>query len=196
MKKLQVAMLLLVPLAIAAKTKEPASDYFYVYQDRGAPVNHYIPSGWMGSYGDLKFVPDDKTHPVDGQTAIKITYDAQDRQGAGWAGIYWQQPSNNWGNVDGGFNLNGYKKLTFWARGEKGNEKIAEFKMGGITGTYSDSGSAAIGPIVLTQDWKHYTIDIKGQELSKINGGFCYSASKDDNPQGFTIYLDEIRYEK
>jgi hypothetical protein len=30
-------------------------------------------------------------------------------------------------------------KLTFWARGEKGGERIEEFKIGEIKGVYSDS---------------------------------------------------------
>jgi len=39
------------------------------------------------------------------------------------------------------------KKLSFWARGDKGGEKIAEFKVGGITGEHGDSDSASIGPV-------------------------------------------------
>ena len=34
------------------------------------------------------------------------------------------------------------------------------------------------------------------KDLSHIIGGFCFSASRDDNPTGFDLFLDEIRYEK
>ena len=168
---------------------------FGVYSDQGAKGNHYIPSGWMGDYGDLKLNPGNTDKPHSGNTCIKITYNAKMAQNAGWAGIYWQYPANNWGEKKGGFNLVGASKLTFWARGDKGGERIAEFKVGGITGEYPDSDSQSIGPVELTTEWQKFTIDLKGKDLSNIIGGFCWTASKDDNPDGFVIFLDDIMYE-
>jgi len=169
---------------------------FYVYSDKGSRVNHYIPSGWMGDYGDIKIDDGNTTDPADGKTCIKITYSAKATQGANWTGIFWQHPANNWGEKPGGYDLSAYRRLTFWARGEDGGEKIAEFKVGGITGEHGDSDSASIGPITLTKDWKKYTVDLADKNMSHIVGGFCWSASRDDNPNGFVIYLDEIRYEQ
>ena len=114
---------------------------------------------------------------------------------SGWMGIFWQQPANNWGEKKGGFNLTGAKKLTFWARGAQGGEKIAEFKMGGITGEYSDTDSVTMGPIELTKEWKQYTLDLSGKDLSNIIGGFCFAMSKEDNPNGCIFYIDDIIYE-
>lgn len=168
---------------------------FDVYTDRWSPGNHYIPSGWMGDYGDIKFNDGWIENPHSGKHCIKIAYTAEVSQGAGWAGIYWQNPANNWGARDGGFDLTGAKVLAFWARGEKGGEVISEFKMGGISGEYGDSDSTGIGPVVLTKEWKKYTIDLEGLDLSYISGGFCWAASKMDNPDGFTFYLDDVRYE-
>jgi len=189
-----------VPL-MAAKKKAAGGDAsvkntFYVYQDKGSRLNHYIPSGWMGDYGDLKIDDGSTNDPADGKTCVKITYSGKATQGANWAGIFWQHPANNWGEKPGGFDLSGMKRLTFWARGENGGEKIAEFKMGGITGEHGDSDSASVGPVTLTKEWKKYTIDLADKNLSHIVGGFCWSASRDDNPNGFVIYLDEIRYEQ
>lgn len=175
---------------------EPLPDIFYVYLDGHARENHYIPSGWMGDYGDLKLDDSNRDNPHSGKTAIKWTYSAESKQGAGWAGVYWQFPANNWGNKPGGYDLRGYSKLTFWARGAKGGEKINEFKMGGITGEFPDSDSASIGPIELTTKWTQYTIDLGGKDLQKIIGGFCFAWPRDDNPDGFVVYLDDIRYEK
>ncbi|NQT07259.1 MAG: hypothetical protein HQ575_06945 [Candidatus Omnitrophica bacterium] len=172
-----------------------AFEGFDVYTDRWAPNNHYIPSGWMGDYGDLKFNDGCKENPYSGKTCIKIDYTAEVTQGAGWAGIYWQNPANNWGARDGGFDLTGAAVLTFWARGDKGGEVITEFKMGGINGEYGDSDSIGMGPIVLTTEWKKYSIDLTGVDVSYVSGGFCWSASKLDNPEGVTFYLDDIRYE-
>lgn len=199
-KILTAALCAVLTVSVQAAKEKAApkeSGYFYVYSDKGARNSmSFAPSGWMGDYGDIKINDASTENPADGKTAFKVSYSAQATQGANWAGIYWQHPPNNWGSRPGGYNLNGYKRLTFWARGAKGGEKIAEFKIGGITGEYADSDVQSIGPVELTTDWKKYTIDLASKELSQIAGGFCWAASRDDNPDGFTMYLDEVRYEK
>lgn len=183
--------------AKAAKTaKSTDAAAFYVYQDKGSHVNHYAPSGWMGDYGDIKLNDASTDNPADGRTAIKIDYSAKVTQNMNWAGVFWQNPPNNWGTRKGGYDLTGFKRLTFWARGTTGKERIAEFKVGGITGEFGDSGQTSIGPIQLETTWKKYTIELAEVDLHSISGGFCWSASRDDNPEGFTIFLDEIRFEK
>jgi hypothetical protein len=169
---------------------------FYIYREFHSKDNHFIPSGWMGDYKDIRF--DDHWRPEgakDAKTVVHITYSAEGLQDHGWAGIYWQYPANDWGDKPGGLNLNGAKKLVFKARGEKGGEIISELKVGGISGDYADSGSASIGPITLAKDWKEYAINLDGQELSSITGGFCWVMSREDNPSGASFYLDDIRFE-
>jgi hypothetical protein len=197
MKVLLVACgvgILSASVVIAKKTAK-VEKVFYVYSDKSDKRNHFAPSGWMGDYGDLKLNDADTESPIDGRTAVKWVYNAKGAQGANWAGVYWQQPPNNWGDKPGGYDLTGFKKLTFWAKGQSGNEKISEFKVGGITGEHGDSDSNNIGPIQLSREWKRYEIDLKGKNLTNIVGAFCWAASRDDNPQGFTFYLDEIRFE-
>lgn len=168
---------------------------FYIYADKGYFKNHYIPSGWMGDFGDVKFNESSKDDPYSRKTCIKVIYTAEKKQGAGWAGIYWQDPANNWGNLKGGYDLTGAEKLTFWARGAKGGEIITEFKIGGINGEHSDSTSMSIGPIELTPEWKEYTIDLKDEDLSLIIGGFSFIVSSMENPDGATFYIDDIAFE-
>jgi len=168
---------------------------FYVYSDSTSPKNHFIPSGWMGDYSDIKYEGTSKEDPYLGDTCIKVTYNNKATQGSRWAGIYWQNPANNWGTVDAGFDLSKATKVTFWARGAKGTERIEEFKIGGIMGEYSDSDTAGIGPVVLTKEWTQYTIDLKGKDMSYIIGGFCWATNLDGNPDGAVFYLDEIKYE-
>lgn len=175
--------------------KTGAGRKFYVYAERGYFKNHFIPSGWMGDYGDLTIGEGCKINPFSRRSCIKIIYTGGRSQGAGWAGIYWQNPANNWGNLPGGYDLTGAKNLTFYAKGEKGGEVISEFKMGGIQGEFSDSTSVSIGPVVLTPEWKKYTIDLKDEDLSHIIGGFSFVVSQMENPEGATFYLDEIVYE-
>ena len=168
---------------------------FNIYTDKSSPGNHYIPSGWMGDFSDIKINDRCMDDAHSGTTCVKVEYLPRRPQGAGWMGIYWLTPANNWSSKKSGFDLTGAKELVFWARGEKGGEIISEFKMGGITGEFSDSDSAGIGPAMLTQDWKEYKINLQGKDLSHIIGGFCLSANMDDNPDGFVIYLDDLKYE-
>ena len=194
MKNWSLAVAVMFAATVAGAAVSP--DVFYVYADKGSVKNHYVPSGWMGDYGDLKLDDGNREKPQSGTTAIKFTYTGEMKEGAGWTGVFWQHPANNWGKLDGVYNLSEYKKLTFWARGAKGEEYLSEIKVGGITGDYSDSDSAVIGPVTLTKDWKKYTIDLTGKDMTKIIGGFCWSAARDANPDGFVIYFDEIRFEK
>jgi hypothetical protein len=168
---------------------------FYVYQDKSSMKNHFIPSGWTGDYGDVKVDSGSTDAPQAGDTCFKITYSGKASQGARWAGMYWQNPANNWGDKDAGFDLSKATKLTFWARGAKGGERIEEFKIGGIMGEFADSDAAGIGPVILNKEWTQYTIDLKGKDLSYIIGGFCWSTNVDVNPEGVVFYLDEIKYE-
>ncbi|RKX90882.1 MAG: hypothetical protein DRP84_12450 [Spirochaetes bacterium] len=182
--------------AFEVQAQRKATFPFYIYKDKLSRGNHYCPSGWMGDYSAIRLNDNCKEDPYKGKTCMKWTYSGEATEGASWAGVFWQNPPNNWGKIKGGYDLTGAKKLTFWARGEKGGE-IVEFKVGGITGDYSDTTEVTTGPISLTKDWKQYTIDLSDEDLSYISGGFCWVASALDVPEGgITFYLDEIVYEK
>ena len=133
---------------------------FDVYTDQDAGGNHYIPSGWMGDWQDISFNGNSTVNPHGGTSAMEIRYSAEASQGNKWAGIYFQYPENNWGDKEGGYDLTGATKLTFWARGKHGGEK-AEFKVGGINRhpyhdpdkPYQDSlGPLSTGIVTLTPD--------------------------------------------
>jgi len=182
-------------VAVKAPAATGAFKPFAVYTDKASPTNHFIVSGWMGDFNDVSFSDVSTDNPHSGASCIKVIYSNKASGGARWAGIYWQNPANNWGNRKGGFDLTGATKLTFWAHGENGGERIEEFKMGGITGEYPDSDAAGIGPVILTKEWKQYTIDLRGKDLSYISGGFCWATNLDVNPDGATFYIDDIMYE-
>ena len=186
---------LVVLICAIATNSLAATKMFYVYNDKGTKESvKFAPSGWMGDYGDLKLNDGETEGCIDGRTCIKWTYNAKGAQGANWAGAFWQNPPNNWGTRPGGYDLSAFKKLTFWAKSPNG-ARIAEFKVGGITGEFGDSDAESLGPVELTKEWKKYTIDLSGKNLAHIIGGFCFSASRDDNPNGYTLFLDEIRFE-
>jgi hypothetical protein len=90
-------------------------------------------------------------------------------------------------------------KLTFWARGANGDEKI-RFFVGGI-GTdqdpYPDSLRPAVttGFITLDSAWRQYTIDLRGKDLAHLVGGVGWVTDRADSPGGATFYLDDIQFE-
>jgi hypothetical protein len=169
---------------------------FWVYRDKGFKDNHFVPSGFMPNGQCLTFDDTWRDNCYEGSSCLKIAYDVTcSKEDQKWAGIYWLNPANNWGKRKGGFNLSGATKLTFWAKGEKGGERIEEFTMGGITGDYPDTDSAVIGPVILTKDWQQYTIDLRGKDLSYVSGGFAWTTNVEVNPENCVFYLDNIQYE-
>jgi len=177
-----------------AETKAFAK--FVVYQ-QNVNLNHYVLSGFMptGKCLAANSFWQDNCH--EGQQCIQISFDtACSSQDQGWGGMYWLSPANNWGSQKGGYNLTGAKKLVFWARGEKGGEIINTFKVGGILDAkVPDSDTASLGPVTLTKDWKEYTIDLTGKDLSYIVGGFAWATDASSNSGTVKFYLDNIYYE-
>ena len=170
---------------------------FIVYQDRNSH-NRYTPSGYMPTGECLKMNDGWLQDCYEGKTCIKIIYDVVcSDKSRRWAGIYWLNPPDNWGDKKGGYNLVGAKKLVFWAKGEKGGEQIAEFKIGGVgvNREYPDSDTATIGPVILTKEWKKYSIDLRDKDLANISGGFAWAANVDNNPDSCVFFLDDIHFE-
>jgi hypothetical protein len=177
----------------SAQTKK--FEPFVVYKDKPSP-SHFAASGFMPN-GKCVAVNDVWIDNCGGsRSCIQAKFDAAcAATGTGWAGVYWLEPADNWGDYKGGFNLTGAKKLVFGARGEKGGE-VVTFKMGGVGmgHAYPDSDDAATAPTVLTKDWKEYSIDLTGKDLSHIIGGFAWVATAKDNKSSITFYVRDIYY--
>ncbi|MGD2087155.1 MAG: hypothetical protein PVH61_13310 [Candidatus Aminicenantes bacterium] len=159
----------------------------------------FYPSGWMGD-GEkgtqyVQFLDGWKQGFYSAPVCVKVTYSPGPK---GWAGIYWQNKPDNWGDKsDKNFKKYGYTQITFRVKGEKGGE-IVEFKAGGIDAPgkkFKDSFEASTGRINLEKEWKQYTIDLEDEDLSCVIGGFCWVASKSANPDGVTFYIDDVYYE-
>ena len=184
----------LMPTQTPVSVSENTSCPLYVYQDWSADTK-FVPEGFMGDFSDINLDDNyllDTTRP----NVIKITYHPTGK--LNWAGVYWWVPGTNFGNGDDvGLDISCASKLTFWARGENGGEK-AEFKVGGIKGNHSDSlqPDLSSGTITLTAEWYQYSIDLTGKDLSYIMGGFVWVTKKPSNPNGATIYIDDIRFEQ
>lgn len=162
-------------------------------------AERYTASGWMGDGKEgkkyVQLLTQSKDNPKSPPTCIKISYALGPE---GWAGIYWLNKPDNWGDKEGD-DLGGkaFKKVTFYARGERGGE-VVEFKAGGVDGTgkkFKDSFEVSTGKVRLEKDWKKYELKVEGKTLSSVIGLFCWVAADTDNPDGLTFFLDDIQYE-
>lgn len=179
---------------VGGQQSQPQSE-----QPRFDVAAKFTASGWMGDgQQGKKYIQLNeawKTKPHSAPTAIQVVYSPGPN---GWSGIYWQNKPDNWGDKPGeNFSQAGFKKLTFWARGETGNEVI-EFKAGGISAPgkkYKDSFDISTGKVQLDKDWKQYELSLDQKNLSSVIGGFCWVAAKSANPEVVTFYLDDIFYE-
>jgi outer membrane protein OmpA-like peptidoglycan-associated protein len=167
---------------------------FSVYTEKGGRHAHFAPSGYMGD-SDLSMSGAYLETPHGHGPCLRVTYKATGPKG--WAGVYWQDPPNNWGDVPGraGYDLRGATRLTFWARGEQGGERVHEFRVGGIVGQYPDSDVAILSNVRLTNKWKQYTIDLTKKDLRHIIAGFGLFLNKAEDSGGAVIYLTDILFE-
>lgn len=171
--------------AIAStKTKLP-----FVLFGEGQEGLPFVWSGWMGKHDAIGMDEKSSIQPKEGQHCMKLEFRSPDNFG----GIIWQAPANDWGDKPGGFDLTGAKKITFWARGENGGEKV-DFVMGVLKDKpFSDSANAEKKGVELTKEWKQYEIDLADMDLTHIKTGFGWVVGGQGKP--VTFYLDEIRYE-
>ena len=191
---------LIVPKTSGAKVKisgaarQAAAMPFFVYNNGLVPpVRNFAPSGYMGDVSDLRVMGGYTNLHQEGVACLKVSYAAGGEMG--WAGMVWQNPANNWGEIDGGYNLSQAKRLTFWARGEKGGE-VVEFKLGGMASQHPDSDSVSTGDVVLKNEWTEYTLDLKAANLMYISAGFGFVLKQEPNSGGCTFYLDDVRYDE
>lgn len=167
----------------APKAKLP----LVIYSDGAGGA--YSPSGWMGNAGAISMDPACTDSPKSGAACLKIQYSASDN----WGGIAYQSPANDWGDQPGGYDLTGAKRLSFWARGENGGEKI-EIKVGTIERNKKYHDTAIVArPITLTKDWRKYEVDLTGKDLSVIKTGMVWSLAGQGKPVAF--FLDEVQFE-
>ncbi len=184
------------PIGAAGPARRP----FYVYRDAGACDNHFAPGAFVGALGGIRMDPAWRTEAGGADTAFQVTFTPPVSGSVVWAGLHWTEPDKNLGRVDGaGFDLSEASRLTFRARGAVGGERF-KFLAGGI-GSGADPFPDSLRPpaggdwTVLGRQWQTYEINLAGRDLTRVIGGFGLATDLCANPDGATIYLDDIRYE-
>lgn len=152
---------------------------------------HYVPSGYMGDTKNIIV----RQNFIDGvrpdSLCTKISYSSGVN---GWGGVFWQYPANNWCTLKGvDLSSGGYRKLTFYVKGDKGGEEI-KFKSGQDCG---DSYNSEELTNRITKEWTKLTINLEGKDFSNISGAFCWVVdSKANNNGNVTFYIDDVKFEK
>ncbi len=184
-----------------------------VYTDPSAAGNHFAARGQLGAAAAVPAMDEAFTdNPRSGLGCIKATFRPR---GEKWGGWYFMngilqgadtQPKENWGkSPNAGVDLQGANRLTFWAKGDKGGERV-EFFCFGVgwdpntqqrSEPFPDSSPKVSSVLTLTNTWKQYPIDLRGANRSYVLGGFGWvtSAEQTSNLE-ITFYLDDIQYEK
>jgi len=138
----------------------------------------------------------DKTNATDAHSppdAWKITFESR----GGFGGFCWKNRAGNEGEASGdNLSAGGYRRISFWARGEKGGE-VAEFRAGGLGNVKTrprDSFDVSAGKIKLGAGWHDYSIFVKDADLSSVMTPFCVLMYREDNAQDAVVYVDDIEY--
>lgn len=176
-----------IPLLVKG---EPGVRFPVSVYEEGFAHMPWAPSGVMGNSKSLAIDGDWKENVFEGSRAIRLHYSGR----RGWVGVAWQNPPNNWGDEDGGFDLTGATALEFWVRGEMGGEK-ASFGVGLLDKKrdYPDSVIVKTRMIELGSEWKKLQIPFQdGDDLSSLKVGFVVTLEGQRSP--VTVYLDSIRF--
>jgi hypothetical protein len=226
-------LLAAVPSAIATSGNAETANTvkaFHVYKDFADESNHFSPSGWMGDYERIRVdtcsnAPSPSAHGGIGAVDIElwphrattITYLPDSSDSLGWAGVYWLEPSDNWGVVDQGFDLSPYKVLTFRAKsscltsyrgyGCSGYSSLqVKFFVGGVSENvaYPSSIQKPIYPqeadrqgfVTLTDAWQEFHVDLAGADLHHVFDGFGVAFDQIHTPAPFraSIDVDDIQF--
>lgn len=186
----------------------------YVYSDFALTENHFTQKAKMWGNDETLVADMDENwskKPFQGSSCIRCEIEVSRRDWGGWLFLNGYLPEGeklphlNDGSTDGeGLDLTGATELRFWARGEKGGEKV-EFFTGGFgydgntndqTADYPDSThKQSLGYMKLTKQWAEYSIPLTNVDMSYIVCGFGFVCSTDNSKQGKNVfYLDEIRF--
>ncbi len=207
MRAISIRQVLLVLVFAGAMAQTNTSQPLLI-EDAG-----FIPSGWMGdgaanvakAKNAIQVEPLSTDDPHSSPYCQRWTY--RPKLGHdGWAAVAWQYPEKNWGEKPGkDWSKRGFTRVTVWARGVKdrsGTLPKVQFKAGGNTNPdptkYPNQASFEVEGdfVTLTEEWKQYSLDLKGQNLSRVISAFTLVLrAQDIGPDGAIFYLDDVEYD-
>jgi hypothetical protein len=110
---------------------------------------------------------------------------------SGWAAVYWQSAKET--GVRPPLKLEGARRVRFWVRGEAGGEKLHVHLAGSAASELLQAGEV----IELGSEWREVELQLDESKQDPVTGvfGIRWIQAGDENPEGLTFYLDDIRFE-
>jgi hypothetical protein len=166
--------------------------------DAPAPIpfavdTYYAPSGYMGDGETPGGVVDSPECPERAGEQKGLCHRVTWKPGtAGWSGIFWQYPDGNWGAAEGHEIEPGATRISFWAWGEKGDEKVSFFA--GIPDV--DGFHVEITDVPLTTEPAQYFMKLGEATYGKVVGAFGWSSGASDGSTPVVFTIDDIQWQK
>lgn len=199
--------------ALSSRMKEE-KEAVYVYKDFGLTRNHFTQKAKMAGINQSLVMDMDENwrkDPCEGSSCIRCEQITREGDWGGWLFLNGYLPEGesevllNDGSMSGqGLDLTGADALRFYAKGEKGGEKVEFFTCGfgydaasgAKTVQYPDSTTKkSTGWIELTNEWQEYEIPLKDADLSYVVCGFGYVLNDTMNGNADNVFfLDGIRF--
>lgn len=151
-------------------------------------IDEFVPGLDYSAFGNSKldaFEIDDEV-AYSGYRSLKITVPSVNDPSGWYAGgaFYSKFPRD----------LSGYTALTFWAKASR--TAVCEVGLGNDNAN-PPLYQASMSNVLLGTSWQKYIIPIPDPEKLKTEKGmFWYAAGADENGLGFTIWFDEVKYER
>ena len=151
-------------------------------------IDGFVPGLDYSAFGDSKVdafdIDDDVAHS--GIKSIQITVPSvNDPSGPYAGGAFFSKFPRD---------LSGYNALTFWAKASR--TAVTEAGLG-INNITPPRFQVSRRNILLGSSWQKYVIPIPDPaKLGTETGMFWYAAGPDQNGLGFTIWFDDVKYEK
>jgi hypothetical protein len=138
---------------------------------------------FLGTNTDAVQIEDDTNHIYQGTASLRITV-PEPATGLFAGGAFTTNIVRN---------LSGYDALVFWAKASM----TASLDVAGIANDNTGESlyEASTQALALTTTWQQYVIPIPLPEKLDLEGGLFFFAEGAENGMGYTIWLDEIRYE-
>lgn len=155
----------------------------------------YVPSGWFGDFDDILAVPapdcneglaDPGDMPI--TDCVVFDYSGAMANGMGFAGVAFQNPANNWGEVPGLCIDPAATSVEFWARSS----------LDGVTVKF---GAASFEvTTTLTTEWQMFSVPLlptfnEATLGGGVASGFSWSAAALDFPEGGRLYMANMTWQ-
>lgn len=179
------------PVTLSPDEPAPVADMPFVLCAEAGEERPYKCSGRMGNENALHVDDAWNVDAHSGTTCVRVVY----QDSIDWVTAAWQHPPYNWGDLPGGYDFSNARKLTFWARGDRGRERV-EFLVGmeqSANAVCRDSLRLSSGVVKLRTKWKKYSIPLEKEDRSRLITPFLFRIEGQDEP--VTFYLDDVQFE-